>query len=71
MSTSTSWSSGTWVLSNNLLFPPTKDGSLLSPGSKQWTMATVGDSGADLFYACLSAGIEAISRKLLFFFNVY
>ncbi|CAG2254877.1 GLUT12 [Mytilus edulis] len=54
--TDNSWESGTWLLSNNLLFPPTKDSNLVSPESRQWISSTIGDSGIDLFYVCISAG---------------
>lgn len=52
--TDSHWSSGMWILHNNLFFPPTKESTLTKPGSKAWYMATVGDSEADIFYICLS-----------------
>lgn len=55
--TENSWESGTWLLSNNLLFPPTKDSTLVSPESRQWISSTIGDNGIDLFYVCISAGM--------------
>ncbi|XP_063428611.1 uncharacterized protein LOC134711716 isoform X2 [Mytilus trossulus] len=67
--TDNSWESGTWLLSNNLLFPPTKDSNLVSPESRQWISSTIGDSGIDLFYVCISADsnkdVQSIFGKIL------
>ncbi|CAG2222040.1 unnamed protein product [Mytilus edulis] len=56
LGTVSSWESGFWILHNNLLFPAIKHGVLAEPGSKAWYATTVGDSSADLFYICLTAG---------------
>ncbi|XP_076088541.1 uncharacterized protein LOC143058948 [Mytilus galloprovincialis] len=67
--TDNSWESGTWLLSNNLLFPPTKDSNLVSPESRQWISSTIGDSGIYLFYVCISADsnkdVQSIFGKIL------
>lgn len=75
--TDNSWKSGTWLLSNNLLFPPTKDSNLVSPESRQWMLSTIGDSAVDMFYVCISADsnqdVQSIFGKILagnpFIFN--
>ncbi|KAJ8302810.1 hypothetical protein KUTeg_019206 [Tegillarca granosa] len=55
IATKTSWNSGFWILHNNLFFPPIENRKWKLPGSKQWVLATMGDSMSDIFYICLSA----------------
>lgn len=62
--TDSHWSSGLWILHNNLFFPQTKGSTLTIPGSKSWYMATVGDSEADIFYICLSVGMLCLKSYI-------